>query len=624
MARSSRDLTVSVSIDFGANATKVAYAYKNESGDYFCDLLFENGIPSMAYYDVGKNEWIFDKKEILAHAQSSFRYLVKIKDLLGLCETGDKLYKKKFFKDFYYPPKESETYQDAVNNDHFFTAEQTPKEVCAAFAKYCIQKIESALKEKGSFSMIRYVVVYPANTTKEYISELVNVVAKAAGQKESDVWIVSAPRAVGLAAKHFKVATNKKNVLLFNVGEEYTSVVKASFDKDNVYVYGADGHNPPEKIGGKNVDIALSNYLFEKSNGIQAFGEQAVGQDVEKGVFFDQFRMQEGINAGKKVFSNGEAYENLGGFMFSVYREMTTNVKVVKAEFKKCCASFYERVWAYVNKELKRSSNSDVDAIIFSGGAADTFGLDSYVEGALAEKYKKVTFFDFSPKNKEKGYDDVLCAAKDTVPIGAALLGVGKYSFKLRTSYSYGTYSTIKSSNRCKFAPFINKGDTINFEPKLNFTKKEYSSSIYPCGAGAYYDKESNRHYIFNEYYKCIPDDEYIGREIIFDEGFAPTAERKEKNVSKTFIGKAKLGAKLGNEITFETIGFYLMFFRCPKDYHGNKDEVVKDVLFQEGFELDFEGRVTPIVKNRSTTYPQSAVELSLEPNGTREMTINN
>ena len=592
---------ISVSIDIGSDTTKAAYSYANDKGEYVHGLLFKKGkgIPSMAYYDTEKCTWVFGKKEILSHAQASFRYLVKVKDLLDLFFTrdvkGKDFYNKKYFKNFYYPPKESESYADAVENKRCFEANTTAREVCALFVKYCVEKVEEEIKELFGNVDIRYVVVYPANAPKEYIAELVEFVSKAA-KMDKDVWIISAPRAVGLSAKEFGVVTKPTTALLFNIGEEDISVVKIRFDKSNICVFSADGHSSPAKVGGKDFDLALASHLFERSDKIDSFGGNGEGGEAEKGVFFDQFRMQEGIKAGKKNFSDGEAYARLGGFVFSIYREMITSIKLVQEDFTECCQPIFKKVWEYVDNELKTGDNDDVDELIFSGGAADTFGLDKYIAAKLSDNFPEIKFLDFSPENESQGYDDILCEAKDTVPIGAALYGAGKYEFKLLTTFAYGTY---KGGN--EFDQFVAKGTEIDLEGRLDFKKVMMASNpLRPI-----INFKNGKWMLFNEYYKVNTPDGYdaenSGHSVVFEDYIpgksALSGSDMTEKTLKIIDATCKMGSR-SKKIRCTRIGCYLMVFTFPSDYSVDADEVKAGLKFQEGFEIDFEGRATPIVIN--------------------------
>ena len=631
---------ISVSIDFGADTTKAAYSYKSVRGDYVCKLLFENGkgIPSMAYYDADKDDWVFDKDEILLRAKESFCYLVKVKELFDLFFTraSDGLYNKSYFKTFYYPPKASESYADAVANGRCFRAGASVRTVCSLFVKHCIQKVEKEIAKRFGDIEIRYVVVYPANAPKNYIQELVGFVSAASVMKR-EINIISAPRAVGIAAKEYGIVTKEQNSLLFNIGEEEISVVKMHFDQSNISVYSADGHSSPAKIGGKNIDIALAKYLFDRSADIGAFGDREVGKDVEKGVFFDQFRMQEGIKAGKKVFSDGAAYKRLGGFVFSIYREMITTIKMVQADFEECCRPVFKKIWEYVRDEIREGDNKDVKSVIFSGGAADTYGLDKYIQKNLHDYFPQIRFLDFSPENEDLGYDEVLCAAKDTVPIGAALYGAGKYKFKLLTTFAYGTYKFLKKRELNAFDQFVPKGTEIDLEGKVDFKIEMMAAA--PLKGKPFYVHDRGEYLIFNEYYKCIPPQGFTGADewnaIVFKK-YTPEASIKQGAAAGEvrFKGEFLMG-EMTDDVTLTRIGCYLMVFHFPKDMQSNKDTVGRAVYFNEGFEIDFEGRVTPIVKNVSersyrdynkmNEYDKiyQKVELTLEPNGTRVMSIN-
>ena len=653
---------VSVSIDVGADTAKAAYSFIDENGDYFYGLLLEegDGLPSLAYYDEEKEDWIFDSRSINRCAEGSFRYLVKIKDLLNLFHTRakDGLYDRNFFKDFYYPPKENETYLSAVENDRCFAAKQSPREVCGLFFRFCVERIEQEIKELFGNVKIRYVVVYPAHAKKAYIDELVGFVKAATSHKS--VYILSAPRAVGVSAKEFDVVKKQKNVLLFNVGEEEISVVKIRFDEKNICIYSADGHNAPLPIGGRNVDIALTNHLFEKSEKISSFGASD-GQSGERGGYYDQFRMQQGVKAGKKIFSNGLSYKRLGNSVtFSVYREMITTVNMKKEDFVECCESVFLKVWEYVESELVRPDNDDVEAIIFSGGAADSYGLDKYIAEKLHKSsFKKVKFLDFSPENEKTGYDDILCDSKDTVPIGAALFGIGKYAFSIITSYSFGTWTKAKNSRggTCYlYNQFIPKGTEIEISGDAEFSVDILSSRAYtgePCskssGSGR---KEYYRHdgklLIFNEYYKCNAGDHYTrwGNKIHYEPDNKEKNDyiildhepaRKMRESAKDRVEFEGKGMVSGIEVAvdFEVIGYFLMVYEFPKGCAASQPETIKKIFFKEGFSIDSEGRATPVVKNVSAeeyaknNYPDyqdlyQDVKIYLIPNGTDAMDINN
>ena len=656
--------TVSVSIDVGADTAKAAYAYVDTNGKYVYKLLFEDGegIPSLAYYNEREGEWIFGRKEINNAAESSFRFLVKIKDLLNLFHTraSNGLYgRKKLFKNFYYPPKENETYEEAVENGRCFEAKHTPRQVCALFFRYCVNRIQKEIADIFGNVTIKYVVVYPAHAEKAYIDELVSFISHAA-KDEKNVMILSAPKSVGVSALEYGVINKEKNVLLFNVGEDEISVVKIRFDQNNICVYSAEGHNAPTAIGGKNVDVALAGRLFEKSDVISSFG--ASGEGGERGGFHDQFLMQQGVKAGKRIFSDGRSYRRLGNNVtFSIYREMITTVKMTQEEFLLCCKEVFKTIWSYVESELMRPDNDDVEAIIFSGGAADTFGLGKYISAKLQQSvFSEVKFLDFSPENEEQGYDDVLCASKDTVPIGAALFGAGKYTFNIITTCSYGTWTNSRINGEVTYLynEFIAKGMSIEISGDANFAAELLSSKAYAGDACSRTEgkknglkkKEYYRHngnlLIFNEYYKCDAGEYYdlMGRKRRYDSKnpndyivlkYVPEREmRVDAPEHTTFEGEGSFGG-VETDVHFDVIGYYLMVYEFPENFQGDQVEVIKKIYFKEGFEIDCEGRATPIVRNVSKEYYKEKkmlsdyrdlyqnVKIYLVPNGTEAMDIN-
>ncbi|MBQ7712753.1 MAG: hypothetical protein IJT69_02920 [Clostridia bacterium] len=640
---------ISVSIDLGADTTKVACAYRDVDGSYAYELLFNGGegAPSMAYYDPDAQKWVFAKEEILRYAKKSFKYLVRIKDLLDLFYTRaeDGLYNGRIYKNYHYPPRANESYRGAIESGDCFEAMTTPRNVVALFVKYVLNKAKAEVRRKFGEVRIRYVVVYPANASMDYINELVSFVRESK-EEDDDIYVISSARAVGVSAREFGIINKEKNVLIFNIGEDETSVVKVRFDDSNISAYAADGHNDSVRLGGRNIDVALACRLFELAGTVPSFG--GIGGQAERGSYYDQYRMQEGIKIGKKMFPQWIASYPTEGYPFPMYREMVMTFKLDKDEFLKCCEPTFGRIWDYVAEELGRSENKgSVDAILFSGGAADTFGLDKHVEKRLKEKYKKVKFLDFSPANEQSGFDDVLCAAKDTVPIGAALFGAEKYDFKILTSFSYGTWTGrmgdfvgSRAPGKYRYMELLKKEVNIPLEGTPDFRRIVMGAKSYSGGPHV----ENGGWVVNNEYYSCDTDvfleetrfdpnksefmivlpPEYslnspTKKSAIRGEGYYRVNEKSKDAIPVGKIDLKRIGS--GFKIVYELpLGcdkdfLYSLAVRIQrrkppeekvdlKDGAGSIDFywsiVLGEIRMKEGFEFDFEGRPTPVVKNVS------------------------
>jgi len=622
MNRNAND-QITVSIDLGADTTKAACAYRLRDGRYEQELLLNHGegIPSLAYYDTKLEKWVFGREEIIGYAEKSFRYLVRIRDLLELFFTRERdgLYDGRRYKNYHYPPRTDDSYEEAIAKGDYFESRISPRCVLELFVKYVMDRIKEEIGASFGNVSIRYVVVYPANAAKDYIDELVGFVSQNKDTRDG-VYIISSARAVGVAAREYGIVkSSQKNVLIFNIGEEDISVVKVRFDKENIYAYGADGHNSPEKIGGRNIDIAIARYIDEQSSTIPAFGSRETNQTVEHGIYFDQYRMQRAIKVGKMIYPTWLAKKpKEEGYPFPLYREMIMDIPVDKKTFLSCCKGVYKKIWEYVKEELDRSDNkNDVDAILFSGGAADSFGLDEYVQKKLAENGYRVGFIDFSPDN-----NNALCAAKNTVPIGAALFGAGKYSFNVLTSLSYGTWTQEPSAQNPSietafaYVKLLEKDEIISLQGRPDFTEKKWGGSNNQYASEPSLVNGTWR--LQNEYYSCDTSE-------ILREAAAHSTRDMEKYIihfctytpntakeNKPFAGNAYIKYKVFGidkknkiKVTLNRVGKdYYIEYTLPKSVSDDDAEVIaKTVAIEEGFMFDYEGRPTPLVKNVSSAY---------------------
>ena len=623
MSRNAND-QITVSIDLGADTTKAACAYRLYDENYEQELLLNKGegIPSLAYYDAEQAKWVFGREEIAGYAAKSFQYLVRIRDLLNLFFTRERdgLYDGLRFKNYHYPPRTDDSYEEAIAKGDYFESRVSPRCVLELFVKYVMDRVKEEIGRIFGDLPIRYVVVYPANAEKDYIDELVRLVSRNKADRDS-VYIVSSARAVGVAAKEYDIVNaRQKNVLIFNIGEEDISVVKVRFDKENIYAYGADGRNSPERIGGRNIDIAIAEYIDNCSAGIPAFGSKGSVQSVEQGVYFDQYRMQQAIKLGKMVYPKWLANNPGKGYPFPLYREMIMDVPVDREVFRSCCREVYEKIWAYVEKELQRSDNvKDVDAVLFSGGAADTYGLDEYVQEKLASSYPDIAFIDFSPDN-----NNALCAAKNTVPIGAALFGAGKYSFKVLTALSYGTWAQLDPENsdielNYRYVELLRKGEVIALQGKPDFKQQKWANIEYTGGP----KKQNGIWQIHNEYYSCDTGEVYRvslknAKETdfrLFFCSYQPNTMKKNKpfkgnayvNYHRYSDGSGHVTGSTYDKrvvLTLNRVGYdYYINYKLPSYVPYDEAFIAGAVCMKEGFLFDYEGRPTPIVKNVSSEY---------------------
>ncbi len=627
-------MDVFLSIDIGSYSTKTAYAYKFGDSYRYGMLNIDGGIDfwSIACYNPDTCKWTFGKNDMLRSAKTSFRYIVHIKELLELFKDGTiSLYRrKKLFKNFYFPPKETNSsYEETVKNGDYFQAKQTPRKVvelflehyCSAIKKEALARLKSDGIDIDTLPVrLLPIVLYPCNSSLDFICELQSLVANAFGCDAEKVRVISSTKAVAVSAKEFGVVdTSVEKALIFNIGEAKTSVVKVAFQEKNISAYGADGHLPPDSIGGKDFDYALYDALMSHSRNIPSFGSTDASDQGERGSYYEQFRMMSNIGYCKRFFGyepNGQS----NGVEFKIEREMSVPVSITSGEFQAIATPVYEKIWDYVKKELNnrvagKKVNSDVDAVLFAGGASDTYGLDKFVEEKLKQYNKNIRFLDFSPAT-DGGPDFVLCPSTDTAPVGAVLFAVGKYPFEIITTRSYGTWGSLEKNGNdpcLYYAPIIRYGKRIPLQGKpLEFEKSE-SFKISRCR----YDFEKQICYNYDEYYSLAIDDSQsedvehgpaiarkIGEEVDDD---ALMRENKYSSFErKNAISNYELKVLTeGFRMVFENVNPKMLRERNGFYFFDGKLDI------RQGLKIDCEGRAIPFAESNGKDGPLGDIEIT-------------
>lgn len=611
-------INVYISIDIGSDVTKSAYAYK-VGGKYFQNRLQINGTDflSMAYYDPQKNCWKFGR-DVYNAAKDNFRYLVMIRELLDLFHTKDVNHyydKGHLFRNFYFPPVQEEgSFEQMIKAQMCFeTSADTPQTVCKMFLKTYCDKIKAqankVLKNKAELAGYtldyKYVLVYPSNSSLDYIKELMSLVRFATGTNE-DPKLISASKAVGAAAREYDLIDVKqpKNVLIFNVGGNETSVVRAKIDENNIYTYrlkadvaysssnGMSANeicNAPIKIGGHDFDLVLNDILTEESGAIPPFGSQGDQMPGERGSYYAQFMTMQDIKAGKSIFSHGDYYEARKdvGVEFNVMREMTVPVFIQKERFAQKAKPVFEKLWNFVKSKLLLNCTNDknkIDTLIFAGGGSDTYGLEAFIKRKLSEEFctRKIKYIDFSPIDSAKGYEVAVCKPSYAAAIGAALFAVGKYKFKIVTTKAYGT--AVNNETRCSI--IIKKGEEIPLKGELI----ENDTMLCPFNIPAKYNKLTKRHEWADVFYKL----DYEGTGT-FD---LNSYTRKQYNVveQRATVIFEEAPSKTPRLVAGKGDYFYDLY--KPNIYDPNERKNGMPCL--EGFIIDCEGRGVLEARKRS------------------------
>ncbi len=631
-------MEICFSIDIGSESTKAAYAYR-EFGRVKKDSLLIGGtdFPSFAYCmtpaDVGEDSsssksqdcWKFGKDAICEAASSSnFRYLVRIGDLLSLFnnkKARNYYDKKSLYKNFYFPPiNDGEAYGEDVENDErrrkkYFTAKfgDKPRDVCLKFlTEYCtklVEEMESILEANGTNESVVYkwVLVYPSNASLEYIEELMTLLKKATG-KHSDPKLISVTKAVGAALLEYGLITRPvrsgtaKKTLIFNVGDEKTSVTNVHFRKDNIYTYRLKADkaiknanficNEPLDVGGKDFDALINDMLLASADKIPSFGSKGE-QSAERGSYAAQFMTMQDIKYGKALFGEQDYYDTVAdkGIEFVYTREMKLYIPIKREDFLAAAQEkVFQKIWEYAKEKLLLTCAKDVDTIIFAGGGAETYGLEEYITEQLSNdadlSKRNITYVDFSPKGR------AVCKPAYAATIGAALFGIGEYEFTIVTTGAFAT--SISGGEKCKI--IIPKGHQIKLQGKLY--EGEESLTI-PAFLPR---QEGTRDQMPDAFFKLDHDGA---------KGTPVDINADNIKAYKIKMEKAVVKFKASKAVLEELIA-------CGSshvDYNYESMKSARPLVCDEGFNIDCEGRGGFFVRNRTVVTKFQGIKLDIEGN---------
>lgn len=640
-------MEICFSVDIGSESVKSAYAYKIGSL-VKRDALLIGGtdFPSFAYCmtpaeadentsALGEDMWKFGKEAIYKAAEdSNFRYLVRIGDLLSLFanpKTSQFYDKKSLYKNFYFPPKANVDTSYGAETDReqiakkYFTAKfkDTPKTVLIKFlTAYCqklIEEMEKILAADGvEAASIEYkwVLVYPSNAPIEYIKELMSLLKKATGSRV-DPKLISVTKSVGAALLEYGLmkkptqAGVAKETLIFNVGDEKTSVTNVHFRKDNIYTYrlkadktGKDANNvcnEPLNVGGKNFDILINNILLEESEKIPSFGSGG-DQSSERGSYAAQFMTMQDIKYGKALFGADEYYKTVqnSGIEFIYPREMKLHIPIKRERFlERAKKEVFEKIGEYVCEKLNLTCATNVDTVIFAGGGAETYGLEEYLKQYIKENFakRKINYIDFSPP--EKG---AVCKPAYAAAIGAALFGIGEYEFTIVTTRAYATAQDKEGSDpKCKI--IIPKGEYIRLKGKLYEGEEHITfTGFYPSAGTDGTNPRTRRYELPDAFYK-----------LNCDKKKKETVEYNEKNIKLYAIVEEEVAAVF--ESSDVSLLKKLVADRNARDFNYDRNEFARPLVCDEGFKIDCEGRGEFYVENRTSVEEYKKIKIRIEGN---------
>ena len=487
--------SVVVSIDLGNDTTKIAFSYIEKSGYrnklYLGKIVELDKTPrknfsSVARYDEENKRWYY-ANDVDDGSNSTSSTIVRIKELMSLLSKSKGMSEDTFFnnKDYFYNKKVFPKYyfEDNKGRDDFakleknkdtFTANITPREVCVNYFKYLKNIILQQLDNKFDISLC---VVYPISSGKTYRSELIKVIEEAFNRSVD--YKIDSTRSICAIAYYTKLIKEDDKVLVFEIGDQNISVLKASLGKENgnvaIYVEGKEGHKDPERIGGNDIDLAISNSLKNVVSKRVLFGTDSSNNEaISVG---KQYVLSENIKITKKLLSSRGP-----GFVAPIDIPSEVNIKHLYStgELTKAIGidndkGIAKKLLNYIESELDYIGNKDVTKIVIAGGAIETYGLFDYFKKKI-EKNRKVQVHMIDIDQDDSSYlnitkkDDSTYAAS----MGASLAFSLNYNIETVFSLTYGTevshgYKIYQTSFvYIYYEVFIEKGTSIKSGHKVN------------------------------------------------------------------------------------------------------------------------------------------------------------
>lgn len=497
-----------IGLDLGSDTLKVAYAYGAEgavcSGKISCGDTSLTAIPAVAYFDGENKKWYFGGQVDKA-ADESFITVVKIKRLLTLLSgAGDAAVSARNknyyltgneFPNFYFPRRKTQIkdFDGLVKNEMTFTAENyTPRSVCEEYFGYVSGVVKSRIAEfaeklGADRYGVLYSVVYPSHVGADFTAELDRLVTKAFGK--SPERSLSMTKALSVFAIHCGKIKRGESSLIFNMGEEEISVVKANLLTNGLSVDGVDGHNSPLALGGNDIDDAVADYLEEGLYSRETMGSPSSGERghiTEYGLQSKQYLFVKDIKTAKILLGMCGNGFFASGVPICVSRDLYIQKKLTKEEFLKCTgistnSGVAKKILDYITTEVKRSVNFNVKKIFLSGGLVETHGLADYLRGEVKKLGVEVCTFE----NEDVDYGEVenngfnIMEHEDAVyapALGVAIAALKDYKVKTVIALSYGLrLFTNDAYCRPFYAILVERGTELKSKQNT-FTRKNITT----------------------------------------------------------------------------------------------------------------------------------------------------
>lgn len=597
-----------IGLDLGGDTLKIAFAYENggiiKYGKFSNkSLITQIAFPALAYYDESDRNWYYGDQ--IGKQSESFITIVKIKNLIALLSVRSKkrtweknkayYYKGNEFPKFNFPARKEvyDDYKEMVDEGRTFkVAKSTPHSVCQSFFNYVKEVVvnrKSDLEKQLGFIFgdVEIAAVYPSSVGDEYVSELSELINNSFGKYPFKV--LSANKALAMYAVHRNMVKKGEDFLVFDMGEETISVVRAGISGDNVIIDGVEGHNDPLHIGGVDVDEAIINYLEKGISERETLGTPTSGEDghiCESGVYGKQYLLMKDVKKAKVIFS--KTYENgyfENGVPITFSRDLCIQRRITKDDLRKSVgitanSGVAKEIADYVVSEIKRPINRDIKKIFISGGLTETYSLLDFIKSSVYAASKKVEVCTFDD-NVCSGNDFTILSYEDSVfapSVGGAIVSLKDIDIKTVTSLSYATW--VYDQNVKVLDIFVDRGTPINegdlFTTTINLRRwgvpdNEEMFSTFVTSKEIKKRSSSN-----NWTYSG-------GGMFVIGEPGSPARKKATSDIGLRTVTGGKRGQ---------------IYFK----YRGNKVYVSSEykIIAKEGIKVDKNGRATPIIKNVS------------------------
>lgn len=459
---------IGLGIDLGRDTLKIAVAYGEKGQETIKKIdsgsKFKKHIPALAYYDTATQEWLYGTHINSVGTDRPFEYIVRIKDLISLCDHDKSMYNQgHIFPRFRFSTikdkKDTRTaYERIKARDYCFEAgNATPKTVCEGYFRYVKEIVDSRCDDQDW----KVALIYSSAAKTEYIKEYQRLAKESF--RDVEVRRMTAAKAVSKYAEHRGyLDAGGGALLIFDMGEENISVLKARLKDGTLTVDGASGHREPMPIGGKNIDKDIADAIERKIEDREIPGctSDADRKEFGTGLQSRQYLFMQEVKSAKSYLSAAEDPDT--AVRVALYRDVCVVTDITRAEVIEATRGTAKAIAKYIREELTNQVNTDVKNVLLCGGIIKTPGLTDAIEKALGRKDKdKLLFFDCEEKSGKQ-----ITVEKNEVSLygaamGGALLASRDFDGQAETvlTLSYGTW--VIKGNKKVFCGFAQKGEKL-------------------------------------------------------------------------------------------------------------------------------------------------------------------